>query len=355
MKLSLTLPYLAALGCLALDPLWAQPASFASTNEPPQTNSLAAARTIVLPPPLSDPIEPVNRAIWSFNKGLLTSLVRPASKGYRFVVPKPLRQGIGNAGRNLTFPGRLLNECLQADWKAMRVEMKRCLFNTIFGLGGFFDVATRCDIPRPDAYFGQTFKKWGYHPGIFLMLPFFGPSDVRDGSGLVGDYADNPLTYFFPFYYIGPGVTANNFSDSVEESVRLSKVEADSYSILKYAWTFEHENRPVDLRIIGSQDQASLETLKAFFFTYKNPEFLARGKTLSAWIPSTGRKLDFTFWLQPGSAPVVYLIPGLGGASFGWKRTRFGRAHGRERLLRSMHQQHFPSRVYGTRVYNRSS
>ena len=91
-----------------------------------------------------------------------------------------------------------------------------------------------------------------------------------------------------------------------------AETEADSYSILKYAWTFTHENRPVDLRLIGSQDPASLETLQSFFFTYKNPEFVERGRTQSVLIPSTGKKLDFTFWLQPGTAPIVYLVPGFG-------------------------------------------
>jgi ABC-type transporter lipoprotein component MlaA/pimeloyl-ACP methyl ester carboxylesterase len=312
MKLHCRLPYLVTLACLVGNGLWAQSTSVVPTNLPPAAYSPVTTNTIVLPPPLRDPIEPFNRAVWAFNKGLMTSVIKPASKGYRFAVPKPVRQGIGNAGRNLTFPGRFINEFLQGNWKEVGDETERCLCNTIFGIGGFYDVATRWNIPKRDADFGQTFKKWGCQPGIFLMLPIFGPSDVRDTTGLVGDYAANPLTYFSPYCYIGSGVTANNFSDTVDEAVRFSQAEADSYSILKYAWTFEHENRPVDLGLTGSQDQASLETLQAFFFNYKDPEFLRRGKTQSVKISTTGRKLDVTFWLQPGSAPVVYLIPGFG-------------------------------------------
>jgi pimeloyl-ACP methyl ester carboxylesterase len=71
-------------------------------------------------------------------------------------------------------------------------------------------------------------------------------------------------------------------------------------------------NRKADLRLIGNQDPASLESLQSFFFNYKNPEFLERGKTRSVLIPTTGKKLDFTFWLQPGTAPIVYLVPGFG-------------------------------------------
>jgi len=313
MKLQSRLLRLITLACFAANTLLAQSVSPASIHPPPpSTNSVLDSGAIVLPQPLRDPIEPFNRAVWSFNVGLMTSVIKPVSRGYRFVVPKPVRQGIGNAGRNLTFPVRFINELLQGNFNAMGDETARCLCNTTVGIGGLFDIATRANIPKRDADFGQTFQKWGCQPGIFLMLPFLGPSDVRDGSGLVADYAANPLSYFSPYCYIGSGVAANNLSDSVDDYVRFSQTEADSYSILQYAWTFTHVNRQVDLRLIGSQDPASLETLQSFFFTCKNPEFLERGKTQSVLIPATGKKLDFTFWLQPGTAPVVYLVPGFG-------------------------------------------
>jgi ABC-type transporter lipoprotein component MlaA/pimeloyl-ACP methyl ester carboxylesterase len=307
MKFQHHLAYFVLLNCFYVNILEAQSVSSAAIRPP-----TPVVEQPVLPSPLSDPIEPFNRAVWNFNVGLMTSVIKPASRGYRFVVPKPARQGIGNFGRNMTYPGRFINEGLQANWRAMGDETERCLCNTIFGLGGLFDVATRWHIPKRDADFGQTFKKWGFQPGIFLMLPLLGPSDVRDGTGLAADAAANPLNYFVPYCYIGTGVTVNNFSDSVDEAVRFSQSEADSYSILQYAWTFAHENRPVDLRLVGDQDPASLETLRSLFFTYKDPEFLDRGKTRSVLIPATGKKLDYTCWLQCGRAPIVYLLPGLG-------------------------------------------
>ena len=239
-------------------------------------------------------------------------MVRPASKTYRRVVFKPVRTGIGNMGKNLTFPGKLLNNMLQGKWAGMGQETERCICNTALGVGGFFDLATKWGIPRSDASFGQTFTKWGWKPGSFLMLPVFGPSDVRDGTGLVGDAAANPMTYFFPFSWISPGVRANDFTDTVEGAVRFSQAEPDSYSLLQYAWSFAHQNRKADMRVIGEQDEASLETLQSALFTYQAAEFPARGKTRSVLIPSTGKKLEFTFWLQPGHAPVVYLVPGFG-------------------------------------------
>jgi ABC-type transporter lipoprotein component MlaA len=124
---------------------------------------------------------------------------------------------------------------LQGNWAGICEETERCLCNSVLGLGGFFDVATHLGVPKNDADFGQTFRKWGWHPGIYLMLPVFGPSDERDAIGLVGDIAAEPQTYFFPYDLINSGVIANNFSDTVEASVCFSQSEADSYSILQYS------------------------------------------------------------------------------------------------------------------------
>ena len=128
MKLQHRLLCLVALACFAANTLGAQSVSSASIRPPPPfTNTVLDADAIILPEPLRDPIEPFNRAVWSFNEGLMTSVIKPAARGYRFVVPKPARQGIGNAGRNLTFPVRFINELLQGNWRAMGDETARCL------------------------------------------------------------------------------------------------------------------------------------------------------------------------------------------------------------------------------------
>jgi ABC-type transporter lipoprotein component MlaA/pimeloyl-ACP methyl ester carboxylesterase len=308
-----TLLYLAALGCLVFESALAQPIMAPATNASPRTLSPGlAGDSIVLPSGIKDPIEPFNRAMWGFNKGFLTSVARPASQVYRHVVMKPVRKGIGNMGKNLTYPDRLVNTLLQGNWTGSLEETERCICNTLLGLGGFFDVATRWGVPKNDANFGQTFRKWGWQPGFYLMLPLLGPSDERDAVGLVGDAAAEPQTYFFPYDFINSGVTANNFSDTVEGAACFSQAQADSYSILQYAWSFGHKNRKVDMRLTGNQDQAALETLQAALFTYTNAEFPAWGRTRSVLIPTTGKKLDFTFWLHAGHAPVVYIVPGFG-------------------------------------------
>ena len=316
-----------ALGCSLTASSLAQIPSSVST-EPAGRTTLhdAGAETVVLPKSVPDPIEPFNRVMWGFNKGLMTGVIKPTSKVYRFVVVKPIRNGIGHFGRNLTYPGRLINNLLQGKWRGARDESYRFVCNTTVGIAGFFDPATKWKIPKSDADFGQTFGQWGWKPECFIMLPVFGPSNERDTVGLAADTAANPLLYIAPYKfdannpltYLGPysyftyAVMYNDLSDSVGEYVRFSQAEMDPYSEIQYAWTFARENRVADFQVKGKQDEASLETLESVFFTFKNPEFPGRGKTRSVLIPTTGRKLKFTFWLQPGKANVVYIVPGLG-------------------------------------------
>src|ERR1039458_9207940 len=121
-----------------------------------------ATGTVVLPKSVPDPLEPLNRAMWSFNKGLLTDVIKPTSRVYRSIVVKPVRTSIGNFGRNLTYPGRLINNLLQGKWTGARDETYRFLGNSTVGVGGLFDVGTRWNIPKSDADFGQTFGQWGW-------------------------------------------------------------------------------------------------------------------------------------------------------------------------------------------------
>lgn len=286
----------------------------------------SGAEIVVLPKSVPDPIEPVNRIIYGFNKELMTGVVKPTANIYRLVVAKPVRTGIGNFGKNITYPGRLINNLLQGKWAGARDETYRFGCNTTVGVAGFIDVATKWDISKSDADFGQTFGQWGWKPVCYIMLPILGPSNERDTLGLAADTAADPLTYIAPYpartpkyltyvspyTYISYGILYNNLTDTVNDYVRVAQSEMDAYSELQYAWTFVRENRVADFQVRGKPDPASLETLESVFFTFQKPEFPGWGKTHSVLIPATGRKLKFTYWLQPKKAPVVYIVPGLG-------------------------------------------
>ncbi len=295
-------------------------------NPPLASFSPPAAQTVVLPPSVPDPIEPLNRVLWDFNKELMAGIIKPTSRLYRFVVVQRVRTGLGNMGKNLTYPGRLINNMLQGKWQGARDESYRFGCNTTVGVAGFFDVATTWKIPQWEADFGQTFGQWGWKPHCYLMVPIFGPSNDRDILGTGCDTAANPLLYISPYKfvlndpltYLGPysyfsyAVMYNDLSDTVRADVRFCEAEMDPYAELQYAWTFTRKNRVANFQVKGKQDEASLETLESVFFTYKDPGFPDRGLTRSVLIPATHRKLKFTFWLQPGNAPVVYIVPGLG-------------------------------------------
>src|SRR5579872_2729275 len=199
------------------------------------------SQTIVLPKSVPDPIEPVNRALWEFNKGLLTDVVKPTARVYRVIVPKPARRGIANLGTNVTYPARLMNNLLQGKWTGAGDETARFLCNTIVGFGGLFDVADKWKIPKSEGDFGQTLGQWGWKPHFYLMLPLYGPSNDRDTVGLAADTAanpllyvvpykfdaGNPLTYYGPYTYFSYTVTYNDLADHVDEYVRASQAQMD--------------------------------------------------------------------------------------------------------------------------------
>ena len=234
------------------------------TNPPP-------AQIVVLPKSVPDPIEPVNRVMWGFNKAVLVGIIKPTGWVYRRVVIKPVRTGIGNIGKNLTYPDRVINNLLQGKWRGARDESYRSVCNTTAGIAGFLDVATKWKIPKSEADFGQTFGQWGWNPACFLMLPIYGPSNERDALGLAADTAvnpllyispdsfdvNNPLTYLGPYSYFEYAVMYNDLADTVNESVRFSQAEMDPYSEIEYAWTFARANRVANFQAKGTPDPAS--------------------------------------------------------------------------------------------------
>ncbi len=285
---------------------------------------------IVLPEGVPDPIEPFNRVMWEFNRAMLVGVVKPTSKVYRAVVVKPVRTSISRFAHTLAFPPRLINNMLVGNWSGARDESYRFLCNSTVGVGGFLDVATKWRIPASEADFGRTLGRWGWEPGLFLMLPLAGPSSERDTLGMGVDGAIHPLTYLKPYdfhfnrplSYLSPYGYFNTFagynrlSESVDDYVRFSQAEADPYAIIQYASGFQRKNRVADFSPKGPKDDSTLETLQSVFFTYKDPKFPSLGKTRSVVIPSTKRNLPFTYWLQAGKASVVYLVPGLGSHRF---------------------------------------
>ncbi|PKM05073.1 MAG: hypothetical protein CVV16_02720 [Gammaproteobacteria bacterium HGW-Gammaproteobacteria-6] len=135
----------------------------------------------------TDPWEPVNRAVFSFNDTVDTYSLKPIARGYNRVMPEPLNDGISNVFRNLGEPKNLLNNTLQGKFHDAGVDVARFLLNSTLGVVGVFDVATRMGLQRNDEDFGQTLGAWGLDSGPYVVLPLLGPSTVRDTGGRVVD------------------------------------------------------------------------------------------------------------------------------------------------------------------------
>ena len=146
---------------------------------------------------VSDPLEGFNRATFKLNDVMYTVFFRPVSKGYEFVFPKQVRSSIDNAFENAKFPVRFVNSALQGKFKRAGRETGKFFVNTIFGVGGLFKTSDKIpdltDVPAEDT--GQTLATWGIGHGPYLVLPFLGPSTLRETVGVAGDYALNPVNW----------------------------------------------------------------------------------------------------------------------------------------------------------------
>ncbi len=136
----------------------------------------------------TDPLEPFNRAMFSFNEGVDRAIVKPVATAYRDVTPAPIRTGVTSFFGNISDVWSLVNNMLQAKPEAAADSLFRVTVNTFWGLGGIFDVASEMKIPKHSEDFGQTLGYWGVASGPYLVLPLLGPSSVRDSVGTLVDY-----------------------------------------------------------------------------------------------------------------------------------------------------------------------
>ena len=179
-----------------------------------------------------DPYEKFNRKVYALNKGLDRYALLPGAKVYRASVPAAARRGVSGGLANLDEPLSFANAGLQGKPKEASHTLARFLVNTIFGVAGIVDVATGWGLPEQKEDFGQTFAVWGIPSGPYLMLPFFGPSTLREGVGLGVEFVVDPVPY------VRNRITAWHFSNTVEEfglkalDLRSQLIDAGADSVL---------------------------------------------------------------------------------------------------------------------------
>ena len=143
----------------------------------------------------NDPLEPTNRKFYAFNDALDTYVLRPVARGYRAVVPQPIRTGIHNVLANVSSPVLFMNDVAEAKPKRAGDTMVRFILNSTIGLAGIFDVADKLGYHQHDSGFGTTLALWGVPGGVFLYLPVLGPTNPRDAAGFGTDVLTDPLTW----------------------------------------------------------------------------------------------------------------------------------------------------------------
>lgn len=140
-----------------------------------------------------DPIEGFNRAMFAFNEGLDTVIIKPVAQGYDAVMPTPVRTGVANFFGNIGdfFIG--VNNLLQGKPAEAVSDIGRVLVNSTIGILGLIDVASDLGMDKHEEDFGQTFGRWGVGDGAYVVIPVFGPRTLRDTAGLVLDMAADPV------------------------------------------------------------------------------------------------------------------------------------------------------------------
>lgn len=192
----------------------------------------------------NDPLEGWNRGAQSFNDKFDQYAMKPVAKGYQWIMPEFVDQGLSNFFSNLNDISVTINDLLQLKLAQTGMDGSRFLLNSTVGVGGLVDVASMIDLPKHHEDFDQTLGVWGIPTGPYLVLPLLGPSSPRGVTGLIGDAAANPATYVgfgaFPGLdsavetAISSGMYVLNAIDSRADNLATEKVVSEAASVDRY-------------------------------------------------------------------------------------------------------------------------
>jgi len=143
-----------------------------------------------------DPWEPMNRTVFRINTMVDKATLKPIAKGYKKILPTPVRRGIYNFSANLLTPRSAINNFLQGKISRGFDDIARFFFNSSIGIGGIFDVASAGGLEIYGETFSQTMAVWGVPEGPYLMLPVLGPQSLLDTVTLPIDILADPLVHY---------------------------------------------------------------------------------------------------------------------------------------------------------------
>ena len=194
-----------------------------------------------------DPLEGINRPIYSFNEFMDAHLFDPLGRAYKAVLPDIVDRGITNIFNNINDVSVIANDILLLKLDQAVSDIARVVFNSTIGIGGFFDVSSSMGLPKHNEDLGQTLAHWGIGPGPYLVAPLLGPTTVRDavGYGVQGAFL-NPLGYVDPVS-AQAGLMTTQFvdikADLLSAKQLLGEAALDPYEFTKNAYFERRESR----------------------------------------------------------------------------------------------------------------
>jgi phospholipid-binding lipoprotein MlaA len=252
-----------------------------------------------------DPYEGFNRKMWGFDRTLDKAVLKPAGSGYRAVMPTPIRHGLSNMLENVSEPFSFINALLQGKPKRALNVMGRFVINTTIGIGGFRDVASKVGYPQTPEDLGQTFAVWGFKKSTYLVLPFYGPSTIRDGVGTFAAQWVDPYRITIRkelSFWPAAGLTVFSFVDARANLIdsgadTLLDSSADSYAVARSAY-LQHRQAQIEDRddggAGGAGDDAALNAAL---------DDLGPDKSTDAATPATGQKTPDAKPAEPLTVP----------------------------------------------------
>ena len=200
----------------------------------------------------NDPLEPVNRTVFDANTAIDSSLIKPIAEAYRAIFPASVRDRFRMFIDNLTEPRIFANDVLQFRVNAAGTTFGRFFINSTLGLAGMFDPAREHGLPKQSGDFGETLYIWGVASGPYLVLPLFGPSNVRDAIGLVVDLATTPPAHLFAGptgVYVNAGVGAIDGFDLRARNIEtLDQIKASALDEYAQFRSIARQYRDAQLR-----------------------------------------------------------------------------------------------------------
>lgn len=206
-----------------------------------------------------DRLEPLNRAFFTFNDKMYFWVLKPVATGYSYIVPSDLRLCVYNFFRNLEEPVRFVNTLLQGRFADAGNVLIRFLINSTLGIYGLADAADRVfEYPPVEASLGETLAKWGVGDGSYLVVPFYGPSTIRDFTGTIVDGLGlTPYYYWTDDFYVMSatylGKETNKISMHLGEYEELKQVFFDPYVGFRNAY-FQYRTQLRDVLPENAED-----------------------------------------------------------------------------------------------------